>query len=264
MEKSIKTLVKEYKILNQKKHSLGQFFIYCCIHDKVDFNDSEISETIKKQYFVRFKGKSDKIMGDKYHGLFDSLCKYYKTKSYIIYAELVKEYSKQENLFEVYQDIINNELEAILYNEEIEKKQELIYNELKKANLWELNFSLSSFKKIDLSPEYKDFILNHLKQEFVRIPLYDNNETRKFDLIHIFINKLKNVWNDCQYKNLDSSITESTFSCQFIIHLVDFLRDNTTHIFQTAWNSVESVATKHRNNQDVGPRRCPDNFWFLK
>ncbi|CAG8844208.1 21619_t:CDS:1, partial [Racocetra persica] len=44
----------------------------------------------------------------------------------------------------------------------------------------------------------------------------------------------QNVWNDCLYKNFDSLITESTFSCQFIIHLVDFLRDNTTHIFQTA------------------------------
>ncbi|CAG8854466.1 39699_t:CDS:1, partial [Gigaspora margarita] len=62
-------------------------------------------------------------------------------------------------------------LSAILYNKEIEKKQELIYNELKKANLWELNFCLPSFKKIDLSPEYKDFILNYLKQEFIRIPL---------------------------------------------------------------------------------------------
>ncbi|CAG8854593.1 46431_t:CDS:2, partial [Gigaspora margarita] len=65
-----------------------------------NFNDSEILETIKKQYFVRFKGKLDKNMRDKYNVLFDSLCKYYKTRSYIIYAELVKEYSKQENLFE--------------------------------------------------------------------------------------------------------------------------------------------------------------------
>ncbi|CAG8820507.1 20602_t:CDS:2, partial [Dentiscutata erythropus] len=84
-----------------------------------DFNDSEISKTIKKQYFIRFKGKSDKIMRDRYHVLFDSLCKYYKTGSYIIYAELVKEYSKQENLFEEHQDIINNELEGDITRNQI-------------------------------------------------------------------------------------------------------------------------------------------------
>ncbi|RIA85361.1 hypothetical protein C1645_741628 [Glomus cerebriforme] len=28
-------------------------------------------------------------------------------------------------------------------------------------------------------------------------------------------------------------------------------------------NVIESVATKHRNNC-VGPRKCPDNFWFIK
>jgi len=38
---------------------------------------------------------------------------------------------------------------------------------------------------------------------------------------------------------------------------------NTFIIILTYRNSVESVATKHRNNSD-GPRKCPDNFWFMK
>ncbi|KAF0519681.1 hypothetical protein F8M41_016487 [Gigaspora margarita] len=65
-----------------------------------------------------------------------------------------------------------------------------------------------------------------------------------------------------QYKNQDKPVTEATFSCQYIVHLIEFLKGYTEHTFQTTWNSAESVTTKCRNNQD-DPRRCPDNFWFL-
>ncbi|CAG8781689.1 21100_t:CDS:2, partial [Gigaspora margarita] len=74
-----------------------------------EISHGPLDETYKHSTEDRIQ--SDKIMEDKYYMLFDSLCKYYKTRSYNIYAELVKEYSKQENLFEVHKDIINNELE---------------------------------------------------------------------------------------------------------------------------------------------------------
>ncbi|CAG8535606.1 26548_t:CDS:2, partial [Gigaspora margarita] len=153
-------------------------------------------------------------------------------------------------------------LSGIILNEEIQNKQKSIYIALKNENLWD-SFCSPMFTTINLSDKYKKFLLEHLNKKLVRIPFSDcENETVKFELFHFLAIKLKDIWNNSQYKNQDKSVTEATFSCQYIVHLIEFLKGYTEHTFQTAWNSAESVATKCRNNQD-GPRRCPDNFWFL-
>ncbi|CAG8609198.1 6800_t:CDS:2, partial [Dentiscutata erythropus] len=177
---------------------------------------------------------------EKYQELFEVLSKYYERKNFIVYAELIKHYATQEDSFDEYKYVLKYSenlskealtiskffdrdktspndliLSGIIFNDEIQDKQEAIYKALKDENLWD-SFCLPK----------------------------------------------KDIWNDSQYEKQDRSITESTFSCHYIIHLVEFLQGYTEHTFQTAWNSAESVATKCRNNQD-GPRRCPDNFWFL-
>ncbi|CAG8502217.1 10383_t:CDS:2, partial [Dentiscutata heterogama] len=239
----------------------------------------------------------------KYQDLFEVLSEYYEKKNFLIYSELIKHYSEKEDLFDEYKCVVDPEikknitmdqisqlkytqnhskealtiskffdrdkaspndliLSGIIFNEEIQDKQKAIYEALKNESLWD-SFCLPKLTMIGLSLKYQDFLLEHLNNKIVRIPFSNcEHETIKFELFHIFAKKLKDIWNDSQYKSQDSTITESTFCCQFVIHLVEFLQGYTGYTFQTAWNSVESVATKYRNNQD-GPRRCPDNFWFF-
>ncbi|CAG8789241.1 22332_t:CDS:2, partial [Dentiscutata erythropus] len=178
------------------------------------------------------------------------------------YSEsLSKEVLTISKFFDRYQASPNDLiLSGIIFNKEIQDKQKAIYIVLKNENLWE-SFCFPMFTTINLSHKYKNFLLKHLNKKLVRISFSDcENEILKFKLFHFFAKKLKDIWNDSQYKNQDKSITKATFSSQYIIHLVEFLKEYTKYTFQTA--CIESVATKCRNNQD-GPRQCPDNFWFL-
>jgi len=43
-----------------------------------------------------------------------------------------------------------------------------------------------------------------------------------------------NIWGDDQFENKDSTISEPTFICQYIVHMVDYLRSEIKNI-HLAW-----------------------------
>ncbi|CAJ0926399.1 14218_t:CDS:2, partial [Entrophospora sp. SA101] len=126
------------------------------------------------------------------------------------------------------------------------------------AQLWNKLFQLETICQI---PQYyKQYLVNFFEHCDKKNPKdYTHDDSKLLSTVKKF---LENIWDLKKIPKKKKSITEPTYSHEFVTHLVDFLKDDLLNI-ETSWFNVESTATKNRNNL-IGPRRCPDVLWSLE
>ncbi|CAH1769149.1 12743_t:CDS:2, partial [Entrophospora sp. SA101] len=109
---------------------------------------------------------------------------------------------------------------------------------------------------------YKQYLVNFFEHREKKIPKDDTYDSKLLSTVKKYLCIIENIWDLKKIPKKKKSITEPTYSHEFVTHLVDFLKDDLPNI-ETSWFNVESTATKNRNNL-IGPRRCPDVLWSLE
>ncbi|CAJ0759439.1 24250_t:CDS:2, partial [Entrophospora sp. SA101] len=174
----------------------------------------------------------------------------------------------QTNIFKYYMHIekiaLSEGMANILYNDMYGDLDKVVMgNGLKKLqaqNVCETVKIISKYLDTNNFTGYELILSGVIEKN--EIEENDTYDSKLLSTVKKYLCIIENIWDLKKIPKKKKSITEPTYSHEFVTHLVDFLKDDLPNI-ETSWFNVESTATKNRNNL-IGPRRCPDVLWSLE